>query len=124
MINPAVLFLIILTVLLNTIAQLALKAGMIQIGTFSFTWDNLIPIIIKAILSPWIVSGLFIYLISALTWLMVLSRAPVSIAYPMSSLGYITSTIAAYYLWSEDLTPLRITGILVILIGVYMVAKH
>ena len=122
--NIVVLFLIILTVLFNTVAQLALKAGMIQIGTFSFTWDNLIPITIKAILSPWILLGLFVYLISVFTWLMVLSRAPVNVAYPMSSLGYITSAIAAYYLWSEDLSPLRIAGIIVILIGVYLVAKN
>jgi len=119
-----VLFLIILTILLNTVAQLALKAGMIQIGTFSFTWDNLIPVTIKAILSPWILLGMFIYLISVFTWLMVLSRAPVNVAYPMSSLGYITSAIAAYYLLGENITLPRIVGIIVILIGVYLVAKH
>lgn len=122
--NLIIFVLIILTVLLNTAAQLALKAGMLQIGVFGFSWENLIPITLKIIASPWIIFGMVVYVGSVSMWLMVLSRTPVSIAYPMSSLGYITSAIAAYYLWGEDLTLTRIAGIIVILIGVYLVAKN
>lgn len=116
--------LIILTVLLNTTAQIALKAGMLRVGHFAFTWNNLLPITLKIISSPWIIFGMFIYVGSVSVWLMVLSRIPVSIAYPMASLGYITSAIAAYYLCGEDLTLTRIMGIAVILLGVYLVAKN
>ena len=119
-----VFFLIVLTTLLNTAAQLALKAGMIQVGSFDFSWENILPIILKVAASPWIIIGMTIYVSSVTVWLMVLSRVSVSIAYPMASLGYITSAIAAYYLWGEDLTPTRIVGILVILVGVYLVAKN
>ncbi|MBU0744973.1 MAG: EamA family transporter [Gammaproteobacteria bacterium] len=122
--NFTVFALIILTVILNTYAQISLKAGMMQIGVFSFTWENLLPITTKVMLSPWIISGVLVYAGSVFVWLMVLSRTPVSIAYPISSLGYIATAIAAYYLWSEDLTPLRIAGILIILLGVYLVAKN
>lgn len=122
--NLIVIMLIALTVALNTIAQLALKAGMIQIGSFSFTWENFAPIMTKVLISPWIITGVVVYAISVLVWLMVLSRAPVNIAYPMSSLGYITSAVAAYYLWGEDLTLARIIGISIILLGVYLVAKN
>jgi len=122
--NLIVFALILLSVVLNTTAQLALKAGMIQIGTFSFTWENLIPIALKVMASPWIIFGLTVYVGSVFVWLMVLSRTPVSIAYPMISLAYITSALAAYYLWGENLSLIRITGIIVILIGVYLVAKN
>ncbi len=121
--NLIVFILILLTVLFNTAAQIALKAGMLQIGHFSFIWGNFVPVTLKIIASPWIIFGIAIYVISVGLWLMVLSRAPVSIAYPMSSIGYITSAIATYYLWGENLTPIRIAGIIVILVGVYMVAK-
>ncbi|EKD45431.1 MAG: small multidrug resistance transmembrane protein [uncultured bacterium] len=121
--NFVVFALIILSVLFNTAAQIALKAGMLQIGHFNFSWENLIPIILKIIASPWIILGMMIYVGSVSVWLLVLSRTPISIAYPMASLGYITSAIAAYYLWGEDLTLMRIAGIIVILVGVYMVAK-
>lgn len=121
--NPIILILILLAVVFNTAAQIALKLGMNQIGEFIFHWTNIIPIVLKVIMSPWIVLGTIIYVGSLGVWLMVLSRAPVSIAYPMSSLGYVTSAIVAYYLLGENLSILRIIGILVILIGVYMVAK-
>jgi len=121
--NPIVFVLILLAVVFNTVAQLALKMGIDRIGAFDFHLSNFIPIVLKIMVSPWIVIGLVIYVGSVGVWLMVLSRAPVSIAYPLSSLGYVTSALAAYYLLGEDLSMLRIAGILVILVGVYMVAR-
>ena len=121
--NYIVLILILLAVLFNTTAQLLLKLGMAKIGVFAFSWHNFAPIVFKAISSPWILAGVCVYVGSLGVWLMVLSRIPVSIAYPMVSLAYITSAIAAYYLLGEDLSLARIAGIIVILIGVYLVAK-
>ncbi|EKE01597.1 MAG: quaternary ammonium compound-resistance protein [uncultured bacterium] len=121
--NITIFTLILLAVVFNTVAQLVFKIGMGQIGTFIFHWSNFIPIILKVIASPWIIIGIFIYVGSVGVWLMVLSRTQVSIAYPLSSLAYVTSAIAAYYLLGEDLSIIRIVGIAVILLGVYMVAR-
>jgi drug/metabolite transporter (DMT)-like permease len=121
--NAIVLILILLAVAFNTVAQLALKAGIDKIGQFEFTWHNVWPIAWQIMLNPWIVFGMVVYVGSVGVWLMVLSRAPVSMAYPMASLGYITSAIAAYFLLGENLSLIRITGIIVILIGVFMVAR-
>lgn len=121
--NPIVFALILFAVIFNTVAQVVLKMGMDRIGMFVFHWSNFVPIVFKIMVSPWIIIGLMMYVGSVAIWLMVLSRAPMSVAYPISSLGYVTSAIAAYYLLGEDLSVLRIAGILVILVGVYMVAK-
>lgn len=121
--NAITLYLILLAVVFNTIAQLVLKSGMNQIGHFTFHYTNLIPVVWQAATCPWIVLGMATYVGSMIIWLMVLSRSSVSIAYPMSSLGYITSTVAAYYFLGEDLSVVRLVGIFVILVGVYIVAK-
>lgn len=121
--NTIVLSLILLAVVFNTVAQLALKAGMNQIGQFTFHYTNLVPIAWQVMTCPWIVLGVATYVGSMLVWLMVLSRSTVGIAYPMSSLGYITSAVAAYYFLGEDLSMVRLLGIFVILTGVYIVAK-
>jgi multidrug transporter EmrE-like cation transporter len=55
-------------------------------------------------------------------WVIGLSKVPVSIAYPMLSLGYVVNAIAAYYLLGEAVTPLRMAGIGVIIAGVVLVA--
>lgn len=114
--------LILLGVLLNTTAQLLLKAGMSQIGQFEFNVANLMPIGLKVMANPPIITGLFMYVMSVGVWLLVLSRVQVSFAYPMLSIGYVVNAVAAYYLFGEPLTSMRLLGIFIIIAGVYLVS--
>lgn len=115
--------LILLGVLLNAGAQLMLKAGMNQIGAFEFTLKNAMPIAFKVIGNMPILTGLTMYVVSVMVWLLVLSRVQVSFAYPMLSIGYIVNALAAYYLFGEPLTSVRVLGIFIIIAGVYLVAQ-
>lgn len=115
--------LILLGVLLNAAAQLLLKAGMSQIGHFEFSVGNAFPIALKVMGNMPIIGGLFLYVVSVVVWLLVLSRVEVSYAYPMLSIGYVVNAIAAYYLFGEPLTSLRMLGIFIIIAGVYLVAQ-
>ena len=116
--------LILLGVLLNAGAQLLLKAGMDRIGHFAFSLHNIVPIGMKVAMNPFIILGLGSYVISVVVWLLVLSRVDVSYAYPMLSIGYIVNAVAAYYLFGENLSLTKLAGIGVIIIGVYLVARH
>ena len=115
--------LILLGVALNAAAQLLLKAGTNAVGTFEFSAANAVPIALKLGLNPFIVGGMACYAVSLVVWIMGLSRAPVSIAYPMLSLGYVANAIVAYLWLGESVTPMRLVGIGVIIVGVYIVAR-
>lgn len=115
--------LILLGVLLNAAAQLLLKAGMNKIGHFEFSFANVWPIALKVMANPPIITGLVAYVVSVVVWLLVLSRVQVSYAYPMLSIGYIVNAVAAYYLFGESLSAIRIAGIFVIIAGVYLVSR-
>lgn len=115
--------LILLGVLLNAAAQLFLKEGMRRIGHFGFAWTNFFPIAFQAAGNGFILSGLFCYVVSVAVWLLVLSRVEVSYAYPLLSVGYIVNAVAGYYLFQENLSLTRITGILIICVGVYFVTR-
>ena len=115
--------LILLGVLLNAGAQLLLKQGMRRIEHFDFVWANLAPVGMQVAANPFVLAGLFSYVISVFVWLLVLSRVDVSFAYPMLSVGYIVNAIAAYYLFGEDLSLTRVSGILVITAGVYLISR-
>jgi multidrug transporter EmrE-like cation transporter len=120
----AVSFLLVLTgVLLNAAAQLLLKAGTNTVGTFDFSLANAVPVGWKLATEPHIVAGLGCYVISVVVWIMALSRVEVSIAYPMLSVGYVVNAIAAWYLFGEAVTPTRLAGIGIIILGVYVVAR-
>lgn len=110
-------------VLLNAAAQLFLKAGTLRIGEFAFSINNIIPVGWQLATQPFIVAGVGCYAISLVVWIMGLSRVPVSIAYPMLSIGYIVSAIAAWYLFGESLGAQKLFGIGFIIIGVTLVAK-
>ena len=110
-------------VLLNAGAQLLLKAGTNAVGAFEYSGANILPVGMKLATEPHIVGGLGCYVISVVVWILALSRVEVSIAYPLLSVGYVVNAIAAYYLFGEAVTPLRLTGIGVIIVGVYMVAR-
>lgn len=121
--KPSVLPLILLSVLLNSGAQLSLKAGVGRVGSLHFAWSNLFPLCMQLAANPWVLISLACYVVSIVVWIFVLARIPVSVAYPLISLGYVVNAIAAYYLLGEEITFLRIAGIVVILLGVVMVAK-
>lgn len=115
--------LILLGVLLNAAAQLMLKAGMGQIGHFEFSMANIVPISVKVMANLPIITGLGMYVCSVVVWLLVLSRVQVSYAYPMLSIGYVVNAVAAYYLFGEPMSSLRVMGIFIIIAGVYLVAQ-
>jgi multidrug transporter EmrE-like cation transporter len=110
-------------VLLNAGAQLLLKAGTNSVGVFEYTSANIVPVGWTLATEPHIVGGLTCYVISVVVWIMALSRVEVSIAYPLLSVGYVVNAIAAYYLFGEAVTPMRLAGIAVIIVGVWIVAR-
>jgi multidrug transporter EmrE-like cation transporter len=76
------------------------------------------------VLTQWpIVAGLGCYVVSVGVWIVALSRADVSLAYPMLSLGYVVNAIAAWYLFGELIGPARVAGIALILAGVFVMSR-
>ena len=110
-------------VLLNAAAQLLLKAGTNRVGEFAFTLENLAPVGAKIATSPHILAGIGCYVVSLVAWILALSRVPVSVAYPMLSVGYIVNAVAAWMLFGESLTAQKLVGIGFILVGVWLVAR-
>jgi len=121
--SPVSFALLMLGVLLNASAQLLLKAGTNAVGHFEFTAANILPVGMKLALQPHILGGVTCYVVSLVVWIMGLSRVPVSIAYPMLSVGYVLNAVAAWYLFGESFTAQKLIGIGFIVAGVYLVAR-
>jgi multidrug transporter EmrE-like cation transporter len=126
-VNPASLALILFGVFLNACAQLLLKAGVnnvvAAIGTFEYSFANLWPVGLRLATQLPIIGGLSCYVISVVVWILGLSRVDVSIAYPLLSLGYVLNAAAAWWLFGEAMTPMRLLGIGVIIVGVYILTR-
>ncbi|KXW56580.1 hypothetical protein LHV13_02650 [Ferrovum sp. PN-J185] len=117
-------FLLILTgVLLNATAQLLLKAGTNAIGHFEFNLNNIWPIGWRLATEIHILGGLSCYVVSVVVWILALSRVPVSIAYPMLSIGYIVNALIAALWLGESMPFTRVAGIFIIILGVLLIAR-
>jgi multidrug transporter EmrE-like cation transporter len=114
---------IFIGVVLNALGQLLLKAGTNAVGQFEFVADNIVPVATRIAFQPYIIAGVFCYGVSLIVWIMGLSRIPVSVAYPLLSLGYVINAVAAWYLFGEALTPARMAGIGLIVTGVFFIAR-
>ena len=117
-------FALILTgVLLNAVAQLALKASVQHTGAIDLKLAGAWPVAQQLLREPALWGGLFCYGISVVIWILALSRVDVSIAYPMLSIGYVVNAILAWYLFGEALTLERMLGIGIIILGVFVLAR-
>jgi len=110
-------------VLLNAGAQLLLKAGTNALGVITLSRDTWPDTLMRMATQGHFVLGAGCYVLSLFVWILGLSRVPVSIAYPLLSVGYIINAVAAHYLFGEDVTATRWLGIGFIVVGVWLVAK-
>jgi multidrug transporter EmrE-like cation transporter len=110
--SPASLAFILGAVLLGTAAQLLLKAGAAAVP---FGW--------ALALDARVLAGAACYGLSLVVWLAALASTPVSVAYPMVSLGFALNAALAWWLLGEAVTPMRWAGIAVIILGVILVAR-
>ena len=116
--------LILSGVALNAAAQLLLKSATRSIAHFTAFNLQTLPGIVRGLLTNlpfW--GGMVCYGLSVCVWIAALTKAPVSTAYPMLSLGYVVVAFAAVAWLGESLTPAKIVGILLICIGVVLVSR-
>lgn len=113
-----VYFLLALCVTFPVFAQMLMKKGMNQVGEFTSSNIFDISFFIKAFTNPYVVAGEIFYVATALFWLIVISKLPVSKAYPAVSISYVVVIFAAYFFLGEPLTAKKMLGGLIIIAGV------
>ncbi len=112
---------ILISVTMSALAQLCLKLGVGRatqpetLGTGSQ--------LSAMLMSPYVLLGLALYGIGAVVWLFVLSRAPLSLAYPFVGIGFILTTAIGALVLGEQVSIGRLAGTLLIAI-VFVVVER
>ncbi len=119
-----ILLLIVVSVWLSALAQVCLKMGMSGGAVVSALNEGGIwQIAISIIQSGWVLTGFFLYGVGAILWLFVLARVEVSYAYPFVGIGFIFTMVLGKIFLGDQITAIRITGTLFVIIGLAMVAR-
>ena len=116
--------LVAICIIFGAVGQILMKVGMTHIGEIGGIGKLLNQnFIISLITNPFVIGGLLIYAVAAFLWLGALSNLNVSFMYPLLSLGYILAALLGLVFLKEDITLLRWGGIIVIVIGCFMVLR-
>ena len=122
--DPALLIVLVLlfvAILLSVTGELLLKHGVNQLGVLELHADNLVPVFIRVFTNPFVLLGFIFLFGGSIFWLSMISRVPLSYAYPMLSTSYILVLGASWLFLGEQINPVQIIGVLVIMLGVSLV---
>jgi drug/metabolite transporter (DMT)-like permease len=106
----------LINVCLLVTGQILFKWGLEAVGGFS------VAKIFSIVFQPWIILGLMLYVVATVVWFYVLSKANLSLAYPLQSISYVIGLFASRFILHESIPATRWMGVLVIMLGVALVA--
>lgn len=111
-----------IAIVLTVSGELLLKQGMTRHGVLDLAPDTLVSNIGKLVTNPFVMGGFTLIFSGSIFWLSVISRVPLSFAYPMLSTSYILVVAASWFFLGEQISWLRLAGVFVIIAGVSLVA--
>jgi len=110
----------VVSVILGTTGQTLFKLGLMKqqgaVDLFSLQ-------LVKTLFQPLILVGFVCYGVSALIWLAVLSRLPLSIAYPILSLNFVLIFITSALVLGEPVSFTKALGTILIVGGIGFIAR-
>lgn len=115
---------ILLSVALAAVAQLVLKYGMNQVGPIGkVALQNPLDTAIRIAREPSVWAGLALFSVSAVFWLVVLSRTSLSFAYPFAALSYVLILLFDRVALNEPISSLRYGGVALIIGGLLLISR-
>jgi drug/metabolite transporter (DMT)-like permease len=100
-----------------------MKHGMNKVGRIGEGPTNLVTTFVRVFSNPFVDIGFILYLVASLVWIVILSRVPLSFAYPMVSLAYVVVVVLSKFLFHEDVGMMRLAGTFVICCGVFLISR-
>ncbi|HVP77930.1 MAG TPA: multidrug resistance protein [Thermodesulfobacteriota bacterium] len=109
-------WLLLISVCSATLGQICFKKGVFLTGEISLN-GSVVGQFLKLALNPFVLSGLGLYVISTILWLIALSKTSLSFVYPFTALIFILVMLSARVIFLEPIPTLRYFGIGLICLG-------
>ena len=110
---------LLFAVALAASGQVILKHGMT--GSASSAKEHGTSLVENAVGNGWVWLGLVLFGISALAWMLTLSRVPLNIAYPFNALGYLAILAASVLVLDEKANIWTVLGSGMVFAGLIVV---
>lgn len=115
---PKLLMILLAGLLCEAVAVVHLNRGLRQIGEVKqFNATEVLRLVKNGATNPHVVLGVFLEAVYFGTLLVLLSKGNVSFVWPLTSLSFVLTTMAAKFFLHEQVSWLRWCGVLLIMLG-------
>ena len=111
-------FYVFTTIVLTVYGQIVIKWQVSKAGALPEALPDKITFLLGMFLNPWIISAFAAALLASLFWMAAMTKLQLSHAYPFMSLAFVLVLMASGVIFQEPITPLKIAGILLIVLGI------
>lgn len=108
-----------LAIVMDTIVQLCWKFAVGQVPDTIGLWQSFASILHE----PLFLVAVLVFFLQFFNWMIVLAHVDLSYAQPITALSYVTVSGASMAMFHEHLSPLRVVGLAMILIGVWIISR-
>ncbi len=109
--------LLLFSVASASIGQVLFRKGVLMTGEITFK-ISFIGELTKLVFQPIVFSGLILYVISTILWLLALSKTTLNFAYPFTALTFVLVMLSSRAIFLEPIPTLRYLGVVLIILGV------
>ena len=108
------------SIIFTVVSQFLLKKGALLLKTEGH-WSvrTFFLFIMDIVKNPYIISGVILYVLTFILWLIVLSRLKLSIVYPITVLNIVLVTIISSLFLKEALSSMQLASIIMICLGIF-----
>jgi drug/metabolite transporter (DMT)-like permease len=82
-----------------------------------------LPDFARLVFSPYMISALLFCVASTLLWVYLLTKVPLSFAYPIQALVFPLVTAVSFFLFGENVPPQRWVGLGIIVVGAFVASR-
>ncbi|MDO8265287.1 MAG: SMR family transporter [Candidatus Parcubacteria bacterium] len=117
-----VFLLLIVSSVMTAVSQLLLKKGSLGLGDLDISIAGFFNLIPKILQNIWLMTGLVIFGVSFIFWVMILSKIQINVVYPISvGLNIFLITLISWFLFKERLSPIQILGIILMTFSIFLI---
>jgi drug/metabolite transporter (DMT)-like permease len=110
---------LLVSVIVSIAGQFCLKLGAVKLGRVEA--NNLTGHILGVFTTPEILLGLLFYALSAVTYILLLTRVKLSVIGPAVAIGYVFSVLIGYFIFHESIPLTLWIGLAFVVAGVILI---
>ena len=108
---------VVLTIALTVVGQFLIKWQVLKAGPMPADTGGRLEFLLRLLMNPWVLSALAAAFLASISWMVAMTRLPLSEAYPLTALTFVCVVFGGAWLFLEPVSPMRVLGVALIVAG-------